>query len=63
MSALGGSLTWSLSLRGEGWGAEDRSSISEPLEPEDDTLIWSACVLLLELSLTDSNLHTHAHRK
>lgn len=31
------------------------SSISEPLEPEDDTLIWSEWVFLLELSPADSN--------
>lgn len=34
-------LTWSLSRSGEGLGVE-RSSISEPLDPDEDTLIWSA---------------------
>lgn len=60
------SLTWlstlSLTLRGEGCG-EDRSSISEPLEPDDDTLSWSEWVLLLETSVPDSNLHTHENVK
>lgn len=37
--------TLSLSLRGESWGTA-RSSISELLEPEEDTLIWSAWVFL-----------------
>lgn len=49
--------TLSLSLRGEVWGPE-RSSISELLEPEDDTLIWSAWVFLRQLSLAARNLPT-----
>ena len=52
--------TLSLSLRGESCGV-DRSSISELLEPEEDTLIWSEWVLLPELSLAVRDLHTWAH--
>lgn len=34
--------------------------MSELLEPDDDTLIWSAWVFLRELSLTVRNLHTQS---
>lgn len=49
--------TFSLSLRGDDWGAES-SSMSELLEP-DDTLIWSEWVFLVELSPEDRNLEEH----
>lgn len=59
-------VTCTLYLSGERLGLL-RSSISEPLEPEDETLIWSAKVFFGMFSLPDSNLQwaeeKHASQK